>query len=96
MLLSNSVVLMPKIQDMTSWFMEEFLEAYVHFVPIEADYSDVEQQITWCENNLSEVERISERATLFVHDLLLHRDSSRDNTEVQLQIMERYVDLFGN
>ena len=70
------------------------MKPYVHFVPIKTDYSDVEDQIAWCEGHLQEIEQISERATLFVHDMLFQPASEKDNDEIRLQIMERYGTVF--
>ena len=95
MLLSQSVVLMPKKRSVDSWLMEGFLEPYVHFVPIEPDYSDMNEKIQWCEDNLDEAKVISERATLFVHDMLFDESSERENEEVKFRVMERYSKLFG-
>lgn len=95
MLLSQSVVFMSHELRFTSWFMEDLLEPYVHFVPIASDYSDVEKQVRWCEDNPIEAEKIAERATLFVHDMLFHRLSEKETNEIQLQIMERYAERFN-
>lgn len=95
MLRSTSVVFMPAQRNVSSWLMEEFLQPNVHFVPIAPDYSDIDEQIRWCENNIDEVKLISERSTLFVHDILLDRNSEKDNEEVKFQVMERYAGIFG-
>mmetsp|Transcript_16468 Transcript_16468/g.39420 ORF Transcript_16468/g.39420 Transcript_16468/m.39420 type:complete len:893 (-) Transcript_16468:105-2783(-) len=95
MLASESVVLMPPELQMTSWFMEGFLKPYIHFVPVASDYSDIDEIIRWCEDNLEETKIISERATLFVYDMLLDRQSERENEMVKFEVMERYVNLFG-
>jgi len=95
MLLSNSVVLLPSKRRVESWLMESFLKPYVHFVPIASNYSDIERQIQWCEEHLEEAKKISDRATVFVHDFLFHFQSEKDNAEVRFRVMERYAELFG-
>ena len=96
MLLSKSLVLMPgKQQVASSWLMESFLKPYVHFVPIAPDYSDVHEKISWCEDNLEKARSISERATLYVHDMFLDRRSEKENEEVTFQVMERYSKIFS-
>ena len=71
MMLSKSVVLMSMELQTTTWFMESYLKPYLHFVPVDfEDPSDLKRKIQWCEENLEEAKNISERATLFVHDLL--------------------------
>lgn len=69
--------------------------SYVHFVPIASNYSDIERQIQWCEEHLEEAKKISDRATVFVHDFLFHFQSEKDNAEVRFRVMERYAELFG-
>jgi hypothetical protein len=96
MLLSKSVVLMPGERQFTSsWLMESFLEPYLHFIPVAPDYSDVHKEISWCENNLEKARDISERATIFVHDMLLDRSSKKEIEEIKFQVMERYSKIFG-
>ena len=96
MLLSKSLVLMPEEQQVaSSWLMESFLKPYVHFVPIAPDYSDVHEKIRWCEDNLEKARSISERATLYVHDMFFDRRSEKENEEIKFQVMERYSKIFG-
>mmetsp|Transcript_14979 Transcript_14979/g.32480 ORF Transcript_14979/g.32480 Transcript_14979/m.32480 type:complete len:921 (-) Transcript_14979:196-2958(-) len=95
MLLSQSVVFMPAERRITSWLMEGFLKPYQHFVPVAFDYSDIEEQIKWCEENLEQAKMISERATLFVYDMLLDKRSEKDNEEVKFQVMERYIEQYN-
>ena len=95
MLLSKSVVIMPEERQTASWMMEEFLQPYVHFVPVASNYSNIDETIQWCEDNREKVKLISERATLFVHDMLLDESSEKENEEVKFQVMERYNKLYG-
>ena len=96
MLLSQSVVFMVSDRRYVSWFMEQELESYVHYVPIKSDYSDVEEQVAWCEKNLEKCEKIAERATLFVHDMLFHMSSEKETTEIQMRIQEKYTYAFNS
>jgi len=95
MLLSQSVVLMAEENRFSSWFMEDFLEPYVHYIPISKDYSDVEEKLKWCEKNPEKAEEVSERATLFVHDMLFHYSSDTEYSEIKFQLMEKYSENFG-
>lgn len=47
----------------TSWAMEELLEPYVHFVPIQHDLSDLETAVEWILQHEHEAQYISHRAT---------------------------------
>ena len=95
MLLSQSVVFMSDTRQqgaLTSWMMESFLEPYIHYIPIASDYTDVDEKVAWCENNLDKVIIIPQRATAFVHNLLF---AEKENEEVKFQVMERYSKIFG-
>jgi len=50
MLFSNSLVFSPPIT-FVSWAMESMLKPFVHYVPIHANMSNVEEMIVWAENN---------------------------------------------
>ena len=94
MLLSQSIVLMPDERRTASWLMEGYLKAGYHFIAVEPDNSDVDEKIIWCEHNLKECKLISERATLFVYDMLLDKRAEAENEEVKFQVMERYTKLY--
>ena len=68
-LLSNSVCLMPE-PTACSWFMEDMLIPFFHYVPLEDDFSDLEQKYDWCLNNLDECEAISQNATKYMENFL--------------------------
>ena len=93
-LLSNSVVIMP-VPTRTSYAMEEALEPWVHFVPIEReDMSDLEDKMQWVLEHDREARTIAERGKLFVADLLFHEDSAKDNDEIYTEILKRYFQFF--
>lgn len=75
-MLSKSVVVMPKPR-YSSWSMEELLEPWVQYVPIENDLSDVEEKVQWVLQHQSEAQRISHRASLWVMDLYFHPDAMK-------------------
>jgi hypothetical protein len=94
MILSKSVVLMSEKPQTTSWLMESYLKPYVHFVPVNfADPSDLDRKIMWCEQNLDEARKISERATQYAYDIT---ESDKDDEEVRFRVMERYTMLYGS
>jgi len=64
-LLSNSVALMP-IPKICSWYMEDHLEPFVHFVPLNDNFDDLEEKYQWCLDNLDECEKISKNATEYI------------------------------
>jgi len=94
MLFSNSLVLLPPTT-YESWAMEGMLKPYEHYIPIKADASDVEEQVQWAEDHPEEAQKISERSTLFMYDLLFHPDAVPDEQAILERIMERYEENFG-
>jgi len=88
-LLSQSVVLMSKPR-FTSWAMEELLEPWVHYIPINDDASDVEEKLKWMFSHDDEARQISERASLWMEDLIFHPDAARDDTLIKEDILRRY------
>jgi len=65
MLYSNSVVLMPK-PTIVSWFMEDHLIPFIHYVPIKDDWSDLLDMYKWCEDNQDKCKNIIENANKYV------------------------------
>jgi len=65
MLLSNSVVLMPKPK-VNSWLMEIKLESWLHYIPLADDFSDVLIMYKWCLKNLRLCEIIAKKSTEYM------------------------------
>uniref|UniRef100_A0A7S0B2S3 Glycosyl transferase CAP10 domain-containing protein n=1 Tax=Minutocellus polymorphus TaxID=265543 RepID=A0A7S0B2S3_9STRA len=89
MLLSTSVVLMSP-PTRTSWAMEELLEPFVHYVPLAENGSNAEEMVRWILDNDEKAQRIAERATLFMEDMLYHPDAEKDEQKIKREIMKRY------
>ena len=68
-LLSNSVVLQP-IPTKCSWFMEDMLIPFEHYVPLESNLNDLEEKYEWCMHNLDKCEQISKNATKYMKQFL--------------------------
>jgi len=107
-LYSRSVVLMPTPRRM-SYAMEEWLEPWIHYIPItihkdeegrtlgNGTVSDVEEKMQWVLDNDEDARKIAERATLFMHDLLFDPDhSEKENMKLKEMIMERYFNFFAS
>jgi len=88
-LLSQSVVLMAPPKH-TSWAMEELLEPWVHYIPLENFGTDVETKMQWIIDNDSAAQRISKRASLWIEDLVFHPDAMSDDRRIQREIVRRY------
>jgi hypothetical protein len=90
---SESVVVMAP-PTKTSWAMEELLEPWVHYIPMFPDGSNAEEMVRWALDNENEARRISERASLFIYDLLYHPDAVGDEQKVKAEIARRYRALW--
>jgi hypothetical protein len=86
-LYSRSVLLMPP-PTRTTWFMEELLEPWVHYLPL--NDTNAEDMVRWVEANDEKAQQISERATLFAHDLLLHPKAMDEEEEIKREMRKRY------
>jgi hypothetical protein len=93
-LLSQSVVLMP-VPRHTSWAMEELLEPWVHYVPLNADATDVEHKMRWILENDDHARRIARRGSLWMQDLVFHPESHEDDRIVQEEMLRRYMAHFA-
>lgn len=87
MLLSNSIVLMPKPK-ICSWFMEDKLEPFVHYIPLNDDFSDLEDKYNWCLHNQGECEKISKNASQYIEQFM---DQNREN-EITRRVIETYLE----
>lgn len=88
-LLSQSVVLMSKPRH-TSWAMEERLQPWVHYVPLNDQATDVEEKMQWIIDHDEEAQRIAQRASLWMEDLVFHPDAARDDRLVKEEMLKRY------
>jgi hypothetical protein len=96
MLFSNSVVFIPQPITWESWAMESLLQPFVHYIPMHANVSNIEEMIIWCEDNPKKVQHISKRSTLFICDLLFHPDSYMDEEQILVDIVKKYDHNFGS
>jgi hypothetical protein len=69
-----------------SWFMEDHLVPYVHFVPVSEDFSDLEEVYEWCLDHDAECEEISKNATEFAKEFL---DLERED-EITRKVILKY------
>lgn len=87
MMYSNSVVLMPH-PTMISWFMEDKLEPWVHYVPLEKEFDDLEEKYNWCLNNLDKCEEIANNGKKYVEQFL---DEEKEK-KITNMVLRKYVD----
>ena len=92
-LLSNSVVLMPR-PTYTSWAMEEMLEPWMHYIPLNDNLTDVEEKVQWMIQHGAEAKRIARRASLWIKDLVFHPQAKIDEALINNEILRRYGAYF--
>jgi hypothetical protein len=80
-LFSKSVVIMAK-PTKCSWFMEDKLIPFVHYVPVNDDYDNIEEMYIWCMNNLEKCEEISKNATEYMKIFLDEENENYITNEV--------------
>jgi Glycosyl transferase family 90 len=88
-MISKSVVLMRRPM-YTSWAMEELLEPWVHYIPLNENISDLDDKVQWMLNHPEESKRISHRANLWILDLFYHPDAMEDNRRINQEVLKRY------
>lgn len=92
-LYSKSVVLMPH-PTFTSWAMEELLKPYVHYIPLEDDLSNVESQMLWILQHEDEAEKIAQRGTAWIRDLVVDPRARADDEWIRNEMISHYGKLF--
>jgi len=99
-LLSNSVVLMPP-PTLTTWAMEEYLQPWVHYIPIFPNGSNTEDMVQWVRQNDETARTIAERGALFMKDLVGDPKNTLDSVSmrveeisIQREIRRRYYQLW--
>lgn len=85
---SNSVPLMPK-PTMVSWFMEDKLIPWTHYIPLKDDFSDLEEKYNWCLKNIDKCEIIAINGKKYVEQFL---DKEREKIITNL-VLKKYADF---
>lgn len=88
-LASNSLVLMPRPQ-VSSWFMEDALLPYVHYLPVRDDFDDLERQVEWAERNPGKCEEMIANAHQYVEPFL----DVKKERKLQMSVLRYYLDRF--
>lgn len=86
-MLSNSVPLMP-VPYVETWKMEQKLIPYIHYVPLNNDFSDLDKKMEWCLNNLDICEEIAYMSKLYV---LQFFDKNKENN-----IIKEVINVYKN
>lgn len=86
-LYSNSVVLMPKPK-CSSWYMEDKLIPWVHYVPLDDSFDDLEDKFNWCLLNDNKCCEIAKNATEYMNNFL---DTESENIITKM-VIEKYFE----
>jgi len=87
---SNSICVMPKPKYET-WFMEGKLEANIHYIEVNDDFSNAEEKIKHYIKNTDEGLRIIENANDYVNQF---RDSEKEKL-ISLLVLDKYFSMSG-
>ena len=95
-LFSNSVVMTAARPKFTSWAMEELLEPWLHYIPLDPDNfgRDVHDKMQWVLDHDEEAQAIAQRGSLWMRDLLNHPDAVPDDEAVSDAMVRRYMQHF--
>ena len=88
---SNSVVIMPRPR-ITSWLMETTLIPDVHYVLIKDDFSDLEEKLSWCENNQNKCKEIVKNANMFMSQF----SNELNERQIEEEVVHKYFDILSN
>ena len=85
-LLSTSAVVMPKPR-VVGWLMEDMLVPWTHFIPVEEDFSDLEEKVKWCLKNSAACEDIGLNGRCYILQFL---DTQREES-ITLEVLKRGI-----
>jgi Glycosyl transferase family 90 len=78
----------------TSWAMEELLQPWVHYIPLDDDLSDAQDKTQWILDHDDAARKIAHQGSLWIRDLVLHPDSKSDDEAITREIIQRYIAHF--
>lgn len=90
-LTTKSVVFMPRPR-VVSWLMKSTLEPFVHYVPIEDDFSDLQEKLEWCQAHESECLQIVKNANEYMRKFY----DTENEIYIENEVMRRYLDFLYN
>ena len=81
-LASSSAVIMPH-PTLSSWLMEERLVPWVHYIPVQQDFGDLEEAVGWCLAHLDACEQIGRNGRCWILPFL--------DTQAEHRLLEQVV-----
>lgn len=67
-----------------------FIPVSKHYIPLDAFATNVGERMQWVLDNDQEAQKIAERGTLWMEDLVFHPDAAEDDRIIQEEILRRY------
>jgi hypothetical protein len=70
--------------------MEELLQPFVHYIPLENVEDDVQVKMQWVLDHDAEAQAIARAGKLWISDLIVHEDAPTDEEQIFDEIVKRY------
>ena len=70
--------------------MEGLLQPYIHYIPLQDDYSDLDEILIWCQNNDEKCQKIVKNANIFMKQF----ENFEDEKKLFTMIKEFYKNTF--
>lgn len=93
-LASNSVVFMSQPKAV-SFLMEDKLVPFVHYVPLNEDYSNIMEMLEWARLNDEKCKWIAEQSTMYMKKLWMSEGAKEDNARIRKGLADAYQNQFG-
>ena len=74
--------------------MEERLQPWVHYIPLNEKLSDLEEKMQWVIDNDEKARVIAHCGTLWISDLVYHPDAEKDNEYIIDETLRQYSQHF--
>jgi hypothetical protein len=87
---SNSVVIMPP-PTICSWFMEDKLIEWIHYIPVKVDFSNLEEILNWCLKNDNKCKEIAINGKLYTSQFLNIENESKISNELLIRYRENII-----
>ena len=94
-LASNSVVFMAKPRTV-SFAMEDQLVPFYHYIPVNDDYSNLEQMVDWAIAHDEEAKKIAEQSTQYMNDLWISEKAQEEYEQIQTNLAFKYQQQFAS
>ena len=93
-LASDSVVFMAK-PTVISYAMEHLLVPFVHYVPVNDDYTNLMEMVEWARANDDKCKWIAQQATEYMNRLYGTAEADRENKLIARGLASRYIKQFS-